>query len=432
MVKKNMSTGTINRGLRLGKLGLSLTGSFLGYQAQNLFLGETERKLRRRNFEHRASRRVREELGTLKGAAMKLGQILSLQTQTLDADSIEELAQLQMYAPAMHPTLARAQFKAALGRYPEEVFAEFEPEPLAAASLGQVHRAVTRRGEKVAVKIQYPAIRRSIENDFKLLRSAALPVRMSGHIPKALLDEIQRGFLEETDYVHEGKNIEFFAKGLTPLPHITVPKVYWEHTNDRVLTMSFIEGETVGGFLKRRPSSELRDKIGDRLLELYYFQLHRLRALHADHHPGNYLFQPDGGIGLVDFGCVKHISFDVSDVLRSCETRAWRQGEKDARRVLGHVFGQQVPYARAKGMLSTLECMADILFPRGQSTMVDFGKAEFLKSLGGALKKTVRDKLVNPEFAFVSRAEMGLCSLLHRLDARLSPTDVWHRVESPG
>ena len=139
---------------------------------------------------------------------MKLGQLLSLQARTLPEEVIRELAGLQMRAPGMHPTLARARFKASVGKYPEEVYREFEGEPFAAASLGQVHRAVTRTGEKVAVKIQYPAIRASIENDFKLLRSASLPARMTGHLPQSILDEVQRGFLEETDYLHEAENIE--------------------------------------------------------------------------------------------------------------------------------------------------------------------------------------------------------------------------------
>ena len=112
----------------------------------------------------------------------------------------------------MHPTLARAQFKSALGKYPEVAFREFDPEPFAAASLGQVHRAVTFDGEKVAVKIQYPAIRSAIENDLKLLRSATLPTRVTGHVPSTLLDEIARGLLEETDYVHEAANIDYFRK----------------------------------------------------------------------------------------------------------------------------------------------------------------------------------------------------------------------------
>src|SRR5215471_1585991 len=192
VVKTNGQSGVLPRGYRLGKLGFSLAGSYLGYQIQNVFLGETES--RKARFHKKASRRLREELGALKGPVMKLGQLLSIQNGILPEGALLELANLQMQAPGMHASLARVQFKSALGKYPEEVFREFDPEPFAAASLGQVHRAVTRGGEKVAVKIQYPAIRASIENDFKLVRSATFPGRVTGYAPVAVFEEVRRGF----------------------------------------------------------------------------------------------------------------------------------------------------------------------------------------------------------------------------------------------
>ena len=201
------------RGFRLGKLGFSLAGSYLGYQAQNFLLGEKEMPQRLSRFQQKAARRVRDKLGAMKGPAMKLGQLLSMQNEILPEEVLDELANLQMQAPGMHPSLARAQFKSSLGEYPEEVFDEFDCEPFAAASLGQVHRAVTRDGEKAAVKIQYPAIRSAIENDIKLLRSSTFLPQLTGHVPAALLDEIQRGILEETDYLREADNLEFFGRG---------------------------------------------------------------------------------------------------------------------------------------------------------------------------------------------------------------------------
>ena len=424
-------TDALHRGLRLGKLGLSLTGSYLGYQAQNIFLSDERRDQRRREFQTRSSRRVREELGTLKGAAMKLGQLLSLQTQALSEEAIMELANLHMHAPGMHPTLARAQFKSSMGDVPEAFFRSFDDEPFAAASLGQVHRAVTHDGEKAAVKIQYPAIRSAIENDLKLLRSATLPARLTGHAPADIIDEIQRGFLEETDYLREGKNIEFFGRELSRFDYLTIPRVYWDLTSERVLTMSFVEGDGMRSFLDKKPSQPTRDLIGERLVELFYTQLHRLRCLHADHHPGNYLFQRDGGIGLIDFGCVKRINFDVSELIRSCVNRTWRRGEKETGQILRLVFGPQVPIARARNMLPTLEAMAGILHPEGKRAdpVVDFGKAQLLHALTKALKKAVQDKVTNAEFAFISRAELGLYSLLHQLKARVNVGEIWRRCD---
>ena len=435
MVGPAAKTGTLGRGLRIGKLGFSLVGSYLGYQAQNLILGKSAQPERRTRFHQQASKKVREELGALKGPAMKLGQVLSMQNDFLSEEALQELATLQMHAPPMHATLARAQFKSALGKDPEDLFREFDPVPFAAASLGQVHRAVTFQGEKVAVKIQYPAIRSAIEDDLKLLRSVTLPTRLTGHVPAALVDEIQRGLLEETDYVREADSLEYFRKGLAGLPHVTVPRVYRELSSDRVLTMSFVEGESLATWLKRRPSQAQRNLMAERLGEIYETQLQWLRMLHADQHPGNYLFRPDGHIGLVDFGCVKRITFDVEDLRRCYRERTWRQSEAAARQFLRMVYGPGVPYARARKILPVLEKFMDIHHPpnANEDWIIDFDdhakeKPGLKEARRQYQKQLLQDRLINPEFVFFMRADMGLLHLLHELRATLNVTKLISRV----
>jgi hypothetical protein len=418
------------RGVRLGKLGLKLTGSYLGYQMQNLFLSEESKGRRRQDFNQQTSRRISKELGELKGPVMKLGQILSMQTQMLPPEAIKELANLQMQAPGMHPTLARAQFKASIGKYPEEVFRDFAPEPFAAASLGQVHEAVTKRGERVAVKIQYPGIGQAIENDFKLLRSATFAGRLTGHAPPALLDEVQRGFAEETDYLKEAKNLDFFREALGCFDFLSVPKAHLALTTEKVLTMSFLKGESVGDFLKKKPTQNVLDQIGSRLVELYHFQIQCLGILHADHQPGNYLFQEDGRIGLVDFGCVKRLAIDFADLSECCVNRSWSQGRQQAAHVCQLIWGPDVIIDRAFRMLDGLQGLVDILFPEPKTgnLVVDFSNPNLLQTIIGCYGRALKHKLTNPEFAFVSRAELGLCSLLHQLGARVNTRVIWKRV----
>src|SRR6185369_13567474 len=148
-------------------------------------------------------------------------------------------------------------------------------------------------------------------------------------------------------------------------------------------------------------------------------------------HPGNYLFLPDGRIGIVDFGCVKKIRFDASALVRGCVERSWHRGEKQARDFAALLFGPQVPYARARKMLPTLQTMVDILYPEGEGTSpeVDFGKGESLKVLGEAMRRAIQDKSSNPEFAFITRAELGLYSLLHRLRAKANVRAVWKKLD---
>jgi hypothetical protein len=432
VVNSKTKSGVLTRGFLLGKLGFKLAGSYLGYQAQNLFLGEGERPQRQARFQRQVSRRVREELGNLKGPAMKLGQLVSMGSGVLRPEALEELANLQMRAPGMHASLARAQFKSALGKYPEELFREFDPEPFAAASLGQVHRGITQRGEKVAIKIQYPAIRSAIENDFKLFRSMTLPGRVTGHLPAALVAEVERGILEETDYLHEAQNVEFFRKELRGLSYLTIPRVYHELSGDRVLTMSLIEGAPLRSFLMEKPSAAVRNLVGERLVEMYHTQLHWLKAVHADHHPGNFLFQSDGRIGLVDFGCVKRLRIHATEIINSIINRSWRSSDAAARRFLGLVLGAKMPLHRARKLLPVMEASADFLFPQGPSAnpVVDFCDPKLFEIAKSNSKQALRDRLFNPEFVFVERTELGLILLLHELGAKVNMGAVWHRVST--
>jgi predicted unusual protein kinase regulating ubiquinone biosynthesis (AarF/ABC1/UbiB family) len=432
VVNSKTNSGALARGFRLGKLGIKLAGSYLGYQAQNLLLGEGERPQRQTRFQQQASRRVREELGHLKGPAMKLGQLASMGSGTLLPEALEELANLQMRAPGMHASLARAQFKSALGKYPEELFREFDPEPFASASLGQVHRGITINGDAVAIKIQYPAIRSAIENDFKLFRSMTLPGRVTGHIPAALLAEFERGLLEETDYLHEAQNVEFFRQELKGLAYLAIPRVYHELSGDRVLTMSFTEGAPLRGFLREKPSAAIRNLVGERLVEMYYTQLHWLKALHADAHPGNYLFRSDGRIGLVDFGCVKRLRLEMTEIMNSLINRSWRSSDAATRRFLGLVEGTKIPLHRARKLLPMAEASADFLFPLGPpaNPEVNFCDPKLLELAASNSKRVLRDRLFNPEFTFVSRTELGLFHLLHELGAKVNMRAVWHRVST--
>jgi predicted unusual protein kinase regulating ubiquinone biosynthesis (AarF/ABC1/UbiB family) len=424
---RKSAQSAIGRGVRVGKLGLSLTGSYLGYQLQRLFLGNDAKEGKRKAFNRNASRRVREELESLRGGAMKIGQMLSMQTHALPPEAIEELARLQMRAPAMHPSLARAQFKASLGKYPEEIFQRFEPEALAAASLGQVHRAVTKKGQVVAVKIQYPAIRSAIENDFKLLRTAAFAGKLAGYVPESALAELEAGIMRETDYIQEADNIDFFRAKLSPLAYVTVPTVVREFTTARVLTMSFIDGSSLDDFLAAKPPAELRDRVGHRLGELFHFQMRRLHALHSDPHPGNYLFDKSGNIGLIDFGSVCYFTPGMKELVRCLTDRVWEQGDTGLALMERIIVGEKAPTSprRLRDAVKKVIVFYNMIFPGGS---VDFGDGKALATLTSLWREFVQNKLVNPDLIFSSRAELGLYNLLHRLGARVDTTAIMEHV----
>jgi len=419
--------GPVKRAARLIQLGANLAGSYLAYQVQRPFLNEEGAIGQKKAFQREQAKQVREKLQGLRGPIMKVGQVLSMQTHFLSTELIEELSALQMQAPPMHPTLMRAQFKGAFGKYPEEVFRSFEPEPFAAASLGQVHWAVTKSGEDVAVKIQYPAMQEAIESDFQALRAAGFAARLTGHLKESVIREVERGILEETDYVHEAKNIEHFRKALAPLDFVRVPEVHHDLSSDQVLTMSRVPGLRLQEFLKTNPSQDLRDQLGTGLTRLFFFQLFRVQALHADPHPDNYLFNNDRTIGLVDFGCVKHLKPEVVRCYAQFWSREWVNDSKLYAEIIRVIFGQKVssnePHVRR--CMDGIRRFYDEFHPLEKTQKaLNLADPQFMNRMAQLAKTLLKNKFLSPEFLFLSRAESGMCNLLHILKARVLTTQI--------
>jgi len=409
----------------MASMSADIAGSYLGYLVQRAFLNETQSKTKLKSTHTRAARRMRDEMQALRGPAMKIGQTLSLQTGTLPDEVLEELAALQMEAPGMHPSLVRAQVKRSLGAEPEEIFKDFAPEPFAAASLGQVHRALTRQGERVAVKIQYPAIRQAIENDFSLFRTISKPAQASGHIPKAAIDEMEQQTLAETDYHREADNIEFLEKSLAPLTFVKVPRVYREYSSDVVLTMSLMSGQHLDKFLAHRPSQKLRNKLGSNLFELFYYQVLKVESFHADPHPGNYLFGEDGSISLVDFGCVKSFRPESVAYLRSVFLYPGSRESADFRRLLEKHYrlaGQSLAPDTRRALIGFADNFYRMVYPPEvdkQEQLFDFGDTAFLQKFLRESRNLFRTKGVLTDLIYMGRTEMGLYQMLHRLKAQL-------------
>src|SRR6267143_1559099 len=419
--QKNTTTG---RALSMASMGAGIAGSYVGYLLQRAFLGEAKSKIKLKSTHTRAARRMADEMQALRGPAMKLGQMLSLQTGVLPDEVLAELATLQMEAPGMHPSLVRVQLKQSLGGEPEEIFKQFTAEPFAAASLGQVHHAITREGQRVAVKIQYPGIRRAIENDFSLFRTFSQPAQASGHIRKSAIDEIEEQIVAETDYQREADNIEFLADRLAPLSFVKVPRVLREYSSDKVLTMSLMTGRHLEDFLAQRPSQKLRNEIGAYLFELFHFQVLKIEALHADPHWGNYLFNDDASIGLVDFGCAKYLQPESVAYLRSVFLYSGATDSADFGQLLEKYYrflGRKLPAATRWTLISFADNFYRKVYPPGpdQQQPFDFADKTFLQDYLRESKNLFRTKGVMTEYLFMARAEMGMYQTLHRLKARV-------------
>jgi predicted unusual protein kinase regulating ubiquinone biosynthesis (AarF/ABC1/UbiB family) len=237
---------------------------------------------------------------------------------------------------------------------------------------------------------------------------------------------------KETDYLQEAANLEFFRRALKPLSFVHVPTVIRSLTTDKVLTMSLLQGRPLGEWITSPSTEAARCRLGSRLLELFLFQVHQIRAIHADPHPGNYLIDPKGNIGLVDFGCVKKYTSDFSELTRCFLKRAWLKGETQFQRMMQLTWARPVDSsnADARRILSQAIRFAELVYPdpKNQNPVVDFGNEAILNALAKLLSDSVRVKLTNPEFIFHTRAELGLYNLLHRLGAKVDTAAVNRRL----
>jgi predicted unusual protein kinase regulating ubiquinone biosynthesis (AarF/ABC1/UbiB family) len=277
-------------------------------------------------FHVRTAERYAELLGRSKGALMKAGQMLSFISVGPTAGegfrSIYQtaLTRLRDDAPPMAPELARAVLERELGRRPESVFAQFEWEPLAAASIGQVHAARLHDGRAVAVKIQYPGVADAIQADLKNnellgtflgLISGLSPNKMELDL-RGMAREMSARIVEELDYRREAANQAEFAEIYRGHPFIHVPEVIGELCSDRVLTQELVRGKSWNEALTSE--QRLRNSWGEAIWRFVFGTFQRVYIFNADPHPGNYLFHDDGSVSFLDFGCVKRFRRDQVEI----------------------------------------------------------------------------------------------------------------------
>ncbi len=296
------------RRAELARMGGRAGAGFAIHKARRVFASAERQAELDQAFELRTAEQVAEALGGMKGAFMKLGQMASYLDIGLPDHARAALADLQQNAPPMSAELAAGVIEHELGAPPDIAFAEWDPVPLASASIGQVHRAITHDDRAVAVKVQYPGVDQAIEADLEAagLVFGAMGLAFSGFEPGPLVDEIRARVVEELDYENEARNQQLFADSYRNHPFIHVPDVVTGLSTARVLTTDLAEGvrfDVMEGWDQAQ-----RDLAAEAIYRFVFRSLYRLRAFNGDPHPGNYLFQPDGRVTFLDFGLVKHFT----------------------------------------------------------------------------------------------------------------------------
>jgi len=254
-----------------------------------------------------------ETFGDLKGGYMKLGQIVSYVDPDLSDQARKRLQQLCLSVKPMEWAVLKRVIEEDFGKPVEAVFPKLSPQPVAAASIGQVHRGALPDGTDVAIKLQYPEIAHALDNDLEGMRViGAVADLFSGIEPEVVMRELEQRFKEECDYKLEARNQETFYRLLQDEPGVRVPRVFGQTSTGRVLATEWMDGRPFEAFEQSRPA-EVREKMGLRLFTLTYRLLLEYGLFHADPHPGNYLFGAEDELILLDFGCVKRCSAEFVD-----------------------------------------------------------------------------------------------------------------------
>jgi len=249
-------------------------------------------------------------LSELKGSALKVAQMMSMDKNLLPRAYQDKFTMAQYSAPPLSYPLVVKTFQKYFTKTPEQLFDTFTRSAVNAASIGQVHQA-TKDGRTLAVKIQYPGVADSVSSDLKLVRPFAL--RLLNMNEKELdhyMEEVEERLVEETDYHLEVERSREISGACAHIPNLKFPKYYDEWSSERIITMDWISGKHIKEWMETNPSQKLKNQVGQALWDFYHHQVHNLKQVHADPHPGNFIIEPDGTLGIIDFGCVKVIPED--------------------------------------------------------------------------------------------------------------------------
>ena len=293
----------VERATKFVATGFKVGGNYIKHYAKKAFDSDLSRdELHRDNASD-----IYNTLSELKGSALKVAQMMSMDRNLLPRAYSDKFQMAQYSAPPLSGPLVIKTFVKYFGKPPQQLFDTFDMEATNAASIGQVHRA-TKNGKQLAVKVQYPGVAQSVRSDLKMVKPFA--VRLMNLNEKDVdkyMDEVETKLLEETDYKLELRSSQEISAECAHIQNLHFPKYYPELSSERILAMDWLDGMHMEDFLKTNPSQQVRDTIGQALWDFYDFQVHALRKVHADPHPGKFLMRPDGTMGVLDFGCVKEI-----------------------------------------------------------------------------------------------------------------------------
>lgn len=424
----------VQRATEFLKTGAQIGGNYLKYYAKKTVNPD----LNKDELNEDNASDIYQSLSKLKGSALKVAQMMSMDRSVLPKAYVEQFQMSQYSAPPLSGPLVIKTFQKYFGKSPSEIFDHFDLKASNAASIGQVHSA-QKDGKKLAVKIQYPGVADSIKSDLKMVKPFA--VRLMGLNEADVsryMGEVEGKLLEETDYELEVRRSQEISTACREIPNLFFPTYYPELSSSRIITMDWLPGLHMKEFLETKPSQEVRNRIGQALWDFYEFQIHELRQIHADPHPGNFLMQPDGTLGIIDFGCVKEIPdafyYNYFSLINPANIA-------DEERILKLFFALEFLYQTdTKKDLDfytpLFTQMVHMLGVPFQTDTFDFGNDDYFNEIYqfaeklGQMKELKESKVArgSKDGLYVNRTYFGLYSLLNQLKANISTHSVFKEM----
>ncbi len=297
----------IQRVSKLMQTGAKVGVNYLKYYGDKIVNPEAEAK-GRLNESNAAD--IYDSLKDLKGSALKLAQMLSMEKNILPQAYVEKFSLSQFSVPPLSAPLVMKTFKNSFGKFPNEIFDAFNSVAINAASIGQVHKA-SKNGKQLAVKIQYPGVADSILSDLAMVKPIAMKMfNIKGEHSDVYFKEVEGKLLEETNYLLEIEQSQNVVSACEHIPNIEFPRYYEDWSSRQIITMDWMEGIHLSEFTKINANQDIANTLGQALWDFYLFQIHKLKKVHADPHPGNFLVSKEGRLIALDFGCMKIIPED--------------------------------------------------------------------------------------------------------------------------
>lgn len=303
----NIPTSKIQRASKLMQTGAKVGVNYLKYYGDKFTKSEIDAKQR---LNESNAEDIYDGLKKLKGSALKVAQMLSMEKSILPQAYVEKFSLAQFSVPPLSPALVVKTFKKYFGKHPNDIYDKFNSTSVNAASIGQVH-AAEKFGKKLAVKIQYPGVAESIASDLSLVKPIAIKMfNIRGKDSDKYFKEVEDKLVEETNYILEVEQSQEIVEKCKHIPNLKFPQYYPDLSSDRIITMDWMKGEHLSEFTAHNTNQEVSNRLGQALWDFYMHQIHNLKKVHADPHPGNFLVSEEGDLIALDFGCMKTIPDD--------------------------------------------------------------------------------------------------------------------------